>query len=133
MKGFVSVVKKTKTGIFYIDLPKELMKEMNLKPFMAAEMKAEKGRIIILGFGKTVKIKIDLSKKTLAMLKKIMKEEGYASLDETISNIIRQFLDKNKKEKTHNVYLYPEKFLQSNCILINDFEKNFRKTRKRQS
>ena len=63
MVAFVSVVKKTKQGAFYIGIPQEIMKKMNLKLFMACKIKTEKNRIKIFDFEKTVKIKIDINKK----------------------------------------------------------------------
>ena len=131
MAEFVSIVKKAACGALYVDIPSEIMKRMNLKPFMSGRMRAEKDCIKIFGFEKTVKIKIDISKKTLAMLKRIMKIEGYASLDETISNVIHEVFEKEKKDKTKIVYLYPEDNLKSKFVLIDDFEKSFVKRREK--
>ena len=125
MAGFISVVKKISNGVFYMDIPNEIMRKMNLKPFMSCKMTAEKDKITIFDFEKTVKIKVNLDKKTIAIAKKIMKIEGYASLDETISNIIWSFFSKNKT-KSQIVYIYPEKYLKSKCLLISDFEKKLK-------
>ena len=84
MAGFVAVVKKAKRGALYVDIPSEIIKKMNLKPFMAGKVKAKKNGILFSDFKKTVKIRLDLDKKTIEMAKGIMKEEGYGSLDETI-------------------------------------------------
>jgi predicted aspartyl protease len=118
-------VKKTKRGAFYLNLDKEIMEKMNLRPFMAAKMKAENGCITISDFEKTVKMKIDISKKTLVLLKKAMKEEGFGSLDETISNLINWYSVKltGKTTDYHITYLYPEGFLHSKYDSIDDYEK----------
>jgi hypothetical protein len=124
MAEFISIVKKAACGALYVDIPKEIMKSMKLKQFMAGRMRAEKAGIKIFGFEKTVKIKIDIDEKTLAIAKKIMLLEGYGSLDETISNVIHEVFEKEKKDKTKIVYLYPEEYLKSKFLLIADFEKN---------
>lgn len=123
MRSFISVVKKTKKEAFYITIPREIIKKLKLKPFMAGKIQAEKNSIKIFDFERTVKTKMDMQEKTLALLKKIMKIEGYASLDETISNAIHEFFEKNNQNRTHVVYIYPEEFLKSKCILIDEFEK----------
>lgn len=130
MSEFTTIVEKTKQGIFYLNIPNPILKQMNLKPFMAGTMKAEKNGIKIFDFQKTKKIKIDISKKTLVMLKRIMRLEGFGSLDETISNIIHKFLG---KEKTTTVYLYPLEFLHGKYWLIDDYEKHIKKSKKKQN
>ncbi len=125
MEKFVSRIMKNRRGVYYFTIPDKIMGKMKLKPFMAGEMKAAKGKITLSGFEKTVKIKIDLEEKTLSLLKKLMREEGYASLDETISNVVRRFFT---KKETHIVYIYPGEYLKGNYTLIDDYEK--RKIRK---
>jgi len=93
-------------------------------------MKADRGGIKIFGFEKTVKIKIDIDEETLAMAKKIMLLEGYGSLDETISNVAHEFFEKEKKDKTKIVYLYPEGYLQGKYWLIDEYEKEVKKCKK---
>ena len=83
MSGFVAVVKKAKGGALYADIPSEIIKKMNLKPFMVGKVSTRKKSIILSDFEKTVKIKLNLDKKTIYIAKRIMKEEGYGSLDET--------------------------------------------------
>lgn len=124
VKEFFSVVKKAKIGVLYINIPTQIMEEMNLKPFMCAKMKVKNGGITILNFQKTVKIKLEISKKTLADLKHIMKREGYASLDETVSNVVHRFF---ARDETHIVYLYPEEYLQKGFELVDDYEKSLKK------
>jgi len=121
MRGFVTVVKKAKGGALYVDIPSEIIKKMNLKPFMCAKIKAHKKKIIISNFEKTVKIKVDLDKKTIDIAKRAMKEEGYGSLDETFCNIINWFIT---KKKAQIVYLYPEGHLEGGYVLIDDYEKS---------
>lgn len=87
-----------------MDIPKEIMKSMHLKPFMAGKMQAEKEGIKLFGFEKTVKIKIDIDEKTLAVAKKIMRLEGHGSLDETILNVVHEFFEKEKKSKTNRIH-----------------------------
>lgn len=55
-----------------------------------------------------------------------MEVEGYASLDETISNAVHSVFRKGKN-KTHIVYLYPAGYLKRNYLLIDDYEKSFEK------
>lgn len=133
MTEFTSVVKKTKKGVFYITIPDRISKKIGIKLFMACKMKAGKNCIKIFGFQKTVKIKIEIDKKTLKIAEKIMKIEGYGSLDETISNAIYEFIEKNKKDKIRVVYIYPEEFIKINCILIDEFEKRREKNEKKSS
>lgn len=132
MAQFSSVVKKSKRGTFYFDIPDQIMKSMELKPFMACKMKAEKKQITLFDFQKTVKIKIELNRKTIKILKEIMRLEGYGSLDETISNALEKWFDKieGKKTETQTVYIYPESFLDSKYILIDDYEKAMNKVKK---
>jgi len=133
MTEFTSVVKKTKKGFFYITIPDRISKKIGIKLFMACKMKAEKNCIKIFGFQKTVKIKIEIDKKALKIAEKIMKIEGYGSLDETISNAIYEFIKKNKKDKIHVVYIYPEELIKSNCILIDEFKNGGKKNEKKSS
>lgn len=100
---------------------------------MTAKMKAENGQIRIFDFQKTVKIKLDLDKKTIARVKKIMKMKGYGSIDETVCNVVdKAFARENKKEREMAiVYVYPTGFLESKFVLIDDYEKSF-KTKNRQ-
>ena len=131
---FVSIVKKSRNGAFYIGIPSEIIQKMNLAPFMAGKMKAEKNSIRIFGFEKTVKIKVNIDEKTIALAKKIMRMEGYGSLDETISNVVHEFACENSKGKTKIVYIYPEEYLKSKHVLISDFEKeNFNSPAKARS
>ena len=125
MAAFLAIVKKTKRGVFYLDIPAEIMEKMKLKPFMAAKMRAENGRITISDFEKTVKMKIDISSKTRSLLKKAMKEGGFGSLDETISNLINWYSAKltGKIVGYSTTYLYPEGFLRSKYDLIDYYEK----------
>ncbi len=125
MADFVSVVKKTRKGVFFIDIPEKIMKDLKLEPFMAGKIEADKKVIRLFGFKKTVKIKLDLSKKTLSDLKRIMKLEGYGSIDETFSNLVDKFVGKEKWLQT--VYIYSEEFLKSKFILIDDYEKALHK------
>lgn len=120
MAGFVSRIGKTKNGSLYIDISAEIIKKMNLLPFMAGRIKAGKKSIILSDFEKTVKIKLDLDKKTIDIAKKIMNEEGYSSLDETFSNVIQWFITKKKSQV---VYLYPKDYLKRGYTLIEDYEK----------
>lgn len=131
LTSFTSTVKKTKKGIYYFDIPNSVMEKMKLKPFMACKMRAEKKQIKIFGFEKTVKIKVDLSRKTIKILKEIMKLEGYGSLDETVSNLVKEHSAKLKREKTdyYTVYIYPKGFLDSKYILIDDYEKAMKKVK----
>src|SRR3989344_8962526 len=110
MEKFVSRIMKNRRGVYYFTIPDKIM----------GEMKDAKGKITLSGFEKTVKIKIDLEEKTLSLLKKLMREEGYASLDETISNVVRRFFT---KKETHIVYIYPGEYLKGNYTLIDDYEK----------
>lgn len=132
MSSFTATVKKTKKGVYYFDIPRQVMKMMKLKPFMACKMKAEKKKIILFDFQKTVKIKLDLDRKTINIAKMIMKKEGYGSLDETISNVIKEWFDKieGKKTEATTVYIYPFGFLESKYILIGDYEKARKKVKK---
>ncbi|AJF60285.1 MAG: hypothetical protein QT03_C0001G0797 [archaeon GW2011_AR10] len=132
MTQFSSVVKKSKHRVFYFDIPSQIMNSMELKPFVACKMKAEKKQITLFDFQKTFKIKLDLDRKTINIAKIIMKEEGYGSLDETISNVIKWYFAKLKGKKIdyHTVYIYPEGFLDSKYILIDDYEKGMDKVKK---
>jgi hypothetical protein len=120
MNQFISIVKKNKNNL-YIDIPKKIIKKMKLKPFMSAKIKATKKQIKIHDFKKTAKIKLNLDENTIKLAKKIMKIEGYGSLDETICNTITEFI--TKKKETQIVYLYPKEFLQGNFNLIDEYEK----------
>ena len=128
MRGFVVVAKRAKGGQLYVDIPTELIKKMNLKPFMAGKISVKNNSIVLSDFQKTVKIKVDLDKKTIEMAKQVMKEEGYGSLDETISNIVSWFAT---KRKAHVVYFYPEQYLRKGYFLIDDFENWLKNEKKR--
>ncbi|MCR4336061.1 MAG: hypothetical protein NUV57_06035 [archaeon] len=133
LDGFESTVKKSMNGALYFNIPKKIMNGMKLKPFIAGTIKSDKKGIRVSGFEKTVKIKLDLTKKDIAHAKQIMKEEGYGSIDETFCNIIHRFIEKKKirhSKKTHVVYVYPEGFLNSKFILINEYKKIQRKNKK---
>jgi len=119
----VSVVKENSNGALYFGVPNKISKELNLEPFMAGRIEAKKGGVKFFGFGKTVKLKINIGNKTILIAKKIMKHEGFGSLDETISNVLEAFFDKNRKGKTAIAYVYPEGFLQGKYWLIDDYEK----------
>src|SRR3989344_5668437 len=125
MERFESTVMKTKRGAYYFDIPQKIMKEFNLRPFMAGRMRAGKKGLIISDFEKTVKIKADLKKKDIEMIRKIMKEEGYGSIDETISNVLHRIFEPKKEDSV--VYIYPEGFLNSKFTLINDYQKYVKK------
>ncbi len=129
MREFAAKVKKSRNGALYFDIPGEIMKSMNIKPFMAGKMKIEDRMIRIYDFKKTKKIRINLEKKTIATLRRIMKLEGYGSLDETIANIIEKSYAKMRgvEIEHHTAYIYPEGFMSSRFELINDYEKAMKK------
>ena len=133
MAEFYSTVKKSRNGALYVTIPDEIMQSHGLKPFMAGKMKFENRKMVLYDFQKTVKIKLDIDKETMAIARKIMRWEGYGSLDETIANAIRHFCEKidGIKERIASVYIYPEGFLHSKFDLINDYEKSLGKKRRR--
>lgn len=128
MAEFLGTVKKSRHGVFYVDIPEQIMMSINLKPFMAGKMKIEEGTIRLYDFQKTRKIRVNLKEETLAILRRIMKFEGYGSLDETISNIVERHYAKmkGKRLEEHTVYIYPVGFLNSGFDLISDYEKAMR-------
>ncbi len=97
-----------------------------LFPFMIGHMSITgKKEITLSHFEKPVDVKMDLDKKTLLLLREVMKKEGYGSIDETISNVIHKVWCKktNSKDNYHIAYIYPEGFLESGIDLIHDYKK----------
>jgi hypothetical protein len=121
MDEIIDKLKCSKESACYFTIPKKIMREMKIKPFMTAHMKAKKDKIIIEKFSKTVEIKIELDKQTIKIIKKIMKLEGYASMDETICNAIHNLIKKNPKEKI--IFIYPEDYFEKKYSLIDDYKK----------
>ena len=95
------------------------MGECNLKPIMCAKIIPKKDGFVLENFCKTIKIKVDLKKKDLEVVRAIMRREGYASIDETMSNVISSFAG----IKEQSVYVYPAGFIESGYDLIEDYEK----------
>jgi hypothetical protein len=104
---------------YYISIPSKIMNECNLKPIMSARIVPKKDGFVLENFCKTVKIKVDLKKKDLEMVRAIMRREGYASIDETINNVIGSFAG----IKAQSVYIYPQGFIESGYDLIEDYER----------
>ena len=132
MAEFIAKAKKSRHGTLYVDIPGEIMAAMGLRPFMAGRLKFENGIVRLYDFQKTKKIKINLEKAAIARLGRIMKLEGYGSLDETISNIVEKVFgsQEGKNAEGHIVYIYPAGFLNGKFDLINDYEKSMKRRRK---
>ena len=125
MKKFSVRVEEPRKGIFVLPLPEGIIKKYKLRPFMAANLQIAEN-LIKVSFSKTVKIKLDLDRKTIKLAKQIMEREGMGSIDEVINNVILEFLRKNgfTKEKTDAIsFLYPMDFFKKKYWLIDDYEK----------
>lgn len=87
---------------------------------MCAKILPKKDGFVLKEFSKTVKIKVNFKKKDLDSIRGIMRKEGYASIDETIDNVVSSFAG----IKGQSVYVYPEGFIESGYDLIADYEKS---------
>lgn len=125
MKKRIEVkIEEPRKGMLVLPLPAGAMKKLKLEPFMAADWEIKK-KSVKLTFSKTVKMKIDISKKTLKLLKRIMMEEGHGSIDEVVSNAILEYLKKlGFKTKTDAItFLYPMDYFKKKYWLIEEYEK----------
>lgn len=125
MEQFSAIVEEPRKGILVLPIPTEIMRKYGLKPFMAVNWETEKNSAKI-SFSKTVKIRLDLDRKTIKLAKQIMELEGMGSLDEVFNNVILAFLKKEgiTKEKTDAIsFLYPMDFFKKKYWLIDDYEK----------
>ncbi|MDP2666817.1 MAG: hypothetical protein Q8P05_04960 [Candidatus Diapherotrites archaeon] len=114
-----STVKEQNEKTFFT-LPSQVMKSCNIKPFMCAEMSLKDKRIILSSFEKLVDLKVNLKTKTLEILQEYRRRNGYASLDEAITNFIGEHWS---KKKTKTVYIYPEGFIESGYERIEQYRK----------
>jgi len=115
------VKKKQNAGGLFIGLPKEVIEKKGLAPFMVAKFDSEK--MCLQNIEKTVKIKINLNKKTIEFFKKYKELCGYSSLDEAVSNAVSRYFG----DKEETVYFYPKQFLLQGFEVIEDYEKTIKK------
>ena len=113
-----TVVEKFDNKLF-ITLPKKIMALYKLKPVMCAKIIPVKEGFVLKDFSKIVKIRVDLKKIDLKMIRVLMQKEGYGSIDETMNNVVSSFVG----IKEQSVYIYPKGFIQSGCELIEEYEK----------
>ncbi len=123
-KLFEAKTGEPRKGILVLPLPEEVMKKRELKPFMAADWEIKKKGVKLI-FSKTVKTKINISRKTLKLLKQIMVEEGHGSIDEAVSNAILKLGKKLgfKLKADAITYLYPTDYFKKKYWQIEEYEK----------
>ncbi|MFH1586668.1 MAG: hypothetical protein ABID38_02330 [Candidatus Diapherotrites archaeon] len=123
-KQFSVEVLEPRNSLLTLPLPDEIMKKYKLKHFMAANWGIGKNGMKI-SFSKTVKIKVGLDRKTLNMLKQIMAEEGWGSIDEVVNNAVLKFgRELGFKGKTDIItFIYPMDYFKKRYWTIGDYEK----------
>ncbi|MFH1234008.1 MAG: hypothetical protein V1493_00130 [Candidatus Diapherotrites archaeon] len=123
-KQFIAEIKEPLEGLLVLPLPRKIMEELRLKPFMAADWQIQTGRAK-LAFSKTTKIKLDIDKKTIRSIKQMMAKEGFGSMDEAVSNIVLEYLEKlGFKTKTDAItFIYPIDYFRKKHWLIEKYEK----------
>ena len=110
MTQFSSVVKKSKHRVFYFDIPSQIMNSMELKPFVACKMKAEKKQITLFDFQKTFKIKVELTEHEAELFCNLFRkyQDLWTQVKELKPGSLTLHFDKDFNIKKHEFHFYQQ-------------------------